>query len=381
MSSLHVEVLERTEADPYEALFAATPNAFIQQSLRWADVIAHLGPDHPYFLLARDATSGKALAGIPLYKFSGAFGSILTSVPQAGPLGGIFFSPSSLSEAPQQDIYRQLYLAACSLAEREGCLALTIITDPMREDALAYEQISPPAFALRNFTQITDLDKLLPTPDAINAGKARFNNDIRRNLAKASETGIEVDWAERPSSAPELFDQWYSLHQKRHGELNAPPLPKTLLQHLLDHLGEQQVSGSAAAGLAIARIGSRLLGGAIFIWHRWVADAFIMSSDSEYLSQGVNYALTAFAARDLHARGARWLNWQSSASRSSGVYAFKERWHSSEHRYSFLTWTFPGFETLLAQPLPALRAAYPWHYVAPFPALQSRATSGVYEKG
>src|SRR5207249_1087653 len=75
----------------YDALFAACPAAFVQQSSPWAEAIAPLGPDRVILLLFHDGT--RDVAGLPLYLFEGPSGPVLTSVPQPGPLGGVFVRP------------------------------------------------------------------------------------------------------------------------------------------------------------------------------------------------------------------------------------------------------------------------------------------------
>lgn len=83
------ELSDRRFRAEYDDLFEACPDAFIQQSTYWAEAIRDLGPDRPIFLLYRDGD--EAIAGLPLYLYEHPRGNVLTSVPQAGPLGGIFF--------------------------------------------------------------------------------------------------------------------------------------------------------------------------------------------------------------------------------------------------------------------------------------------------
>ena len=73
----------------YELLLAACPNAFIQQSIQWSMAIKDEGPDVPIFLLIE--LDGEAIAGMPLYLFKVDWGNIITSIPQPGPIGGVFF--------------------------------------------------------------------------------------------------------------------------------------------------------------------------------------------------------------------------------------------------------------------------------------------------
>ena len=64
--------------------------------------------------------------------------------------------------------------------------------------------------------------------------------------------------------------------------------------------------------------------------------------------------------------GYRYFNWQSSSSRTSGVYQFKQKWGSLEGQHHYLTRITGDITTLRQVPLDAIRAGYPWHYVMPF---------------
>jgi hypothetical protein len=89
----------------YDALFEDCPAAFIQQSTYWSEVIQDLGPDRPIFLLCEE--DGIAVGGLPLYLFRGRFGDVLTSVPQPGPLGGVFLRPG-IGTQQQERVYARI---------------------------------------------------------------------------------------------------------------------------------------------------------------------------------------------------------------------------------------------------------------------------------
>jgi hypothetical protein len=368
--AIKVEIVSREDAALYEILYAQSADVFAQQSTMWADAIARVGQDKPFFLLAWSTASSQPIAGLPLYKFVGPYGSIMTSAPQAGSLGGIFYKQEALAAVSVEEIYASLLDAGRELARREGCVALILTSNPLTRDLDVYQKAAPCAYSLRTFTQVVDLARLFNA-----RGEITLPRGARRNVLKARAAGIQVEWAQTTSGSADCFEEWYALHQKRHRELEASPLPKDLLLGILDCLG-----GAGMAALAVARRSDQLLGGCIFIWNHSIADAFIMSSDSAFLDLGVNYAITHFVLTGLYQRGIGWINWQSSASRSSGVYTFKQRWGSEERVYSYLTWVFPGFEAFLDAPVTSIRSGYPWHYVAPFAALEAGMTSGEFEK-
>src|SRR5207253_230254 len=138
VSALRVEALPRSRVADYEALHAAAEGALAQQSVAWSDVIAPLGPDEPLFLVARD-DAGRAIAGLPLFRFSGPQGAILTSVPQAGPLGGVF-TRHDLAADLRAAAHEALVAAAIARAETERCVALTVITNPFEEATDLYRR-------------------------------------------------------------------------------------------------------------------------------------------------------------------------------------------------------------------------------------------------
>ena len=351
----------------YDRLFAATPGAYIQQSTRWARAIRDIGPDRPIFLLA--SAGGRDIAGLPLYLFAAEPGAILTSVPQAGPLGGIF-AASDLDEAMRDATYAALLSQAQGVAREHDCLALTLITDPFAADIARYERHLAPEFVLENFTQAIALDRIFDGPHIVLTDYRR-----RSGLSRALKAGREAGLSVRASGSEADFNAWYAVHEKRHGELGATPLPRDLLRNLL---AELEPHGEAKLWL-VERAGA-LAGGCLFVRHRDVLDAFIMSMDTAFADLGPNYALTDHALKWARGLGTRWFNWQSSAARSGGVYAFKARWGAEEHIYHFVTKVFCPPERLAALGPDGIKRHYPGHFVLPFGAFADGCRGGRYRK-
>ena len=369
MTTLLNSVLSAKNAAEYENLFNTCSSGFIQQSVYWADVVSPLSPDTPYFLISCDE-QGEPLAGLSLYYFKTQSGEILTSVPHAGPLGGIFYKPDIAGEL-KQDIYNSLLTTVFKLAKDLNCISLTVITNPIENDAELYKNTATPNYVFRNFCQVVELETVIDDNGEYNSGRSKYNNDIKRNLEKASENGIYVEWVNDDAE----FEAWYEIHKKRHNELNATPLPKELLKNIM-----RVLKPAGKGDLALVKQKGRIIGGCIFVWHKKIVDAFIMSSESDYMIYGINHALTDFAIKYFRSKGMQWFNWQS-CKKNSGVYDFKKRWGSREMEYEFLTWTFEGFDKVFETPIEKLAEEYKWHYLAPFEALKRREKTGVYLKG
>ncbi|MHC4322417.1 MAG: hypothetical protein ACYST3_09105 [Planctomycetota bacterium] len=362
------EVLERDVAEPYARLFEKCPHALAQQSLQWSDIISPLSPDKPYFIVVRQKNSPDVIGGLPLYYFRGSMGGILTSVPHAGPLGGVLVR-NDLSNDLIKNVYNALINEVILLAEKNRCIALTIITHPFLQDADLYKSLAQPNYVFSNFTQLIDINSILTEAGRYNTGKSRYNNYINKNLSKARRADITVRWGDNRD-----FLSWYPIHCKRHGELGKDPLPKPLLEGILKRMKPVNMGG-----LAVIQRKDKIIGGCMYIWNKLTVDAFIMSSDSDYFEYGINHAVTDFAVKYFKEQGLKFFNWQS-CDRSSGVYEFKKRWGSFEKDYEFLTWTFPGFERVFAEGKDSVFKAYRWHYLAPYDAIEKRMTHGVFEK-
>jgi hypothetical protein len=361
------QILNENELGKYESLFESCPHALAQQSVSWSKAICPLMGDIPYFLVALSRDDERPMGGLPLYFYAASFGNILTSIPHAGPLGGVFCRRELDAEIKEQ-IYGTLLDAAKELALSLKCVSLTIITNPFEQDINLYEHKLSPSYVFHNFCQIMRLKTLFDPEGSLRLKKAEDNNDVRRNLKKSQKNALNVRWGSLDD-----FSAWYCIHRQRHLELGAIPLPEELLRGLLVRLGPEK------SGLIVVEKQGEVIGGVILVWHRLVADVFIMSTAAEGLKLGANYLLTEFLLREFYERGFEFVNWQS-CRRNSGVYGFKERWGSVEVPYTFLTWTFPGIETVLEKNLEAISREYLWHYVLPFEAVQKQETTGVYAK-
>jgi CelD/BcsL family acetyltransferase involved in cellulose biosynthesis len=351
----------------YDRLFDCVDGAYVQQSTAWARAINDLGPDQPIFLLAR--RGGDDLAGLPLYLFQAEPGNLLTSVPQPGPLGGVF-ARADLDAGTREVAFAALLSRAVELAREHNCITMTLITDPLTADLPLYERHLAPELIFENFTQIVPLGQIFHGEEII-LPRYRRSGSFRQRLRRAMAYGFTL----RAAASEADVARWYEVHVKRHGEVGATPLPRALLERLL-HVLEP----SGRARLWLVEKDGVIVGGGLFVWHRATMDVFIMSMDSTYAAEAPGYALVDAALRWAHGLGVERFNWQSSASRTSGVYAFKARWGAEERQYHFVTKIFALPERLAALGADGIKRHYPGHYVLPFGAFADGCRGGRYRK-
>lgn len=352
----------------YDNFFDSCPNAFIQQSTYWADVIRDIGPDKPIFLLCND--DGQDIAGLPLYLYQQDSGNILTSVPQPGPLGGIFYR-DDISDEKIEDIYRILLKQAVEIAERYHCITLSIITNPFNNDMDFYEKYLSPDFVFENFTQCILNDEIFEGNKIVLRDYNR-RSALSRNLKAGKEYGYEISFCEDKKK----LQDWYEIHKRRHTELGAQPLTFRLFENMFKIL----VSRDKARLILLERDG-QIASGCFFIYHRNVMDVFMLSMNSDYARHGVNYVNTDYSIHWARDMGISHYNWQSSQSRESGVYEYKKRWGSVDNTFYYVTKLLCKPETIQEIGLDSLKRQYQWHYVVPFGVFSEGFDKKYFKKG
>jgi hypothetical protein len=364
MQVIAFDLAETDKRARYDRLFAACPHAFIQQSTQWADVIADLGPDRPIFLLATDG--GRDVGGLPVYLFEGQPGSILTSVPQAGPLGGVFCLPDS----DREQVYASLLAEAESIARAHRCLTLTVITNPISDDIELYRHHLDPSVLFENFTQV------VPLQTAARDGQLTVPNNKKGNPAATIRKAEAANFTTKLCSDDREFESWYAIHAQRAGEIGLPPPNRRLVERIWRDLAKQGLSF-----LQLVMAGDEVAAGCLFIVHRDICDVFAVSMDSRYAANAPNYLAVKAALLEMARRGVKMMNWQSSPRRGDGVYKFKRQWGSEERLYYFVTKTFRPHMEILGIGLEGCQRYYANHYLVPFGVFQTGAIAGTFAKG
>ena len=343
MQIIEIDFTDKRLVERYDRLFEECPNAFIQQSTYWSNVIKDLGPDKPIFLLCENA--GQDVAALPLYLYEHELGNIMTSIPQPGPLGGIFHREDT-SIDKIHEIYMCLLLKAVEIAQHNHCMSLTFITNPFNNDIDFYEKYLSPEFVFENFTQYIPLTQ-----------SVHRSHGHRNNLNKAKKFGFNVKFCE----TLEELRKWYEIHNKRHVEIGTTPLEYCLFENMF-----QQLVTRHKAQLVLVKDDDEIASGAFYIYHRRVLDVFMLSLNSEYAKFAPNYSNTDYSVRWAKELGITIFNWQSSPNKKCGVYQYKKQWGSVDSPYYFVTKILCDPRTIQEIGIDNLKQQYEWHYVLPY---------------
>jgi hypothetical protein len=359
MKVVEIDLTDSSLVQRYDRLFEECPHAFIQQSTYWSRVIKDLGPDIPIFLLCSE--KDEDVAGLPLYLYKNPSGNILTSVPQPGPMGGIFYR-QGLDAETIANAYRVLLNKAVDIAQRNGCIALTLISNPFYDDLNIYKSYMEPTYVFENFTQHIPLETIFKGNKIALRDYNRRSN-LSRNLKKANSFGYTVEFCEDKND----LRKWYEVHRQRHVQLGAMPLEYKLFENMFDSLVPLE-----KARLILVKDGDTICSGCFFIYHEKIMDVFMLSMNPEYVGKGVNYLNVDHSLYWARGLGVDTYNWQSSRDRGCGVYRFKKQWGSVEAGYYFLTKLFCAPDRILEIGIDRIKEEYIWHYVVPF---------GIFEEG
>ena len=358
--SLEVCVSRSSESDfgsefdsELDAFLDTCPESFAQQTPSWRDVITRVARDEAIFLTCRRA--GRLVGLLPTYRFVGPRGSILTSVPLPGPLGGI----ATREDEDRAQIFSALLERCFELARSLACDLVTVITNPFRPDAELYAQIKTPDFILDNALQALNLTEDVAEDGAL----LNASSSLLRNVRGARTSGLVVDETQSLANV----EEWYAIHEKRHRQLGATPLPRELFHAALEHAVP---SGRARFFFIRQGPGGEMAAGGLYLCHGSVVDAFMPSMDARHASLRPNHLLAAHSIAWARSAGYRFYNWQGSPP-EGGVERFKRSWGSRRFEYCFLTWITGDPAAFLDATVNQLVEEYRWHYVLPFDRLGS----------
>lgn len=352
------EVSRLSPADDLEVdgLLNECPTSFAQQTTSWRDVITATDRDEPVFLGCRDG--GRLVGLLPGYRFVGPLGAILTSVPLPGPQGGIVCHPS----ADVERVAAALLEAYVDHAVALDCDLATLITNPFWPDRARVEQHLKPDYVLENSLLALDLERDCD-PEG---GLLRATSALRRNLRKARSGALVIDEEQSESSVAE----WYALHQERHAEIGATPLPRALVFGAFAHMVPRD---RARFFFVRSAENGEMVAGGLYLLHARVIDAFMPAMRSSSASLRPNHLLAAHTIEWARRRGLRFYSWQGSPP-DGGVHRFKAQWGSRDFSYAFVTRVTGDATRFLEAEVADLKQHYAWHYVLPFDRVGANAS-------
>ncbi|MCC6241896.1 MAG: GNAT family N-acetyltransferase [Gemmatimonadaceae bacterium] len=350
---LHVDILCPDEDEMYTRYVAASPSPLIYATLAYRDMlVAALGCTPRYFI-ARDACERVVGVMPAMLSATGPWGPVLNSLPFFGSNGGVIVHNGD------ERVRQALLDAFRGCAVREGCAASTVITSPFERELAMYEQEQRSAAPMCTFRdERIGLLTPLPSGGDIEAELlASFSDPRPRNIRRAISAGVSV------AVSDDLAD-WQFLHATHVENISAIggrvksweffATMRDTLPSDMRRLYVTTVNGERVAAL-------------LLLYANKSVEYFTPATVASFRSlQPLSLAIfrgMADAAREGYAH---W-NWGGTWLTQGGVYDFKRRWGTDEHRYYYYTHIHNA--AVLSATTDELLAAYPNFYVAPFRAL------------
>jgi Acetyltransferase (GNAT) domain len=358
---MEVELVSSENEHEYAEFVDRCPNALVQHTMAWSKAITEVGMDTPVYLLAR--SRGEVIGALPAFLYKSELGNLMLSIPQAGGYGGVIVDQNS----PQrEETYAALLARLVWEGEKRDCLCVTVCTPPFFGNLALYRKYFQSDFEKENFYQYLELGS-----EAVAAGNQqpalKLRENIRRNIRKAQSNNLIVTTEDNGSR----FASWYDLYKKRMRQINAEAIPRSLFEGIRRHVLTQ-----GYGFLLYVLSDNDVIGGGVFVGHNQVIDYFMASADPEQMDKQPNSLLMYEAIKHATARGYRYWNWQSSASRQSPVYSYKSGWGSHEGLHYYLTKAIGDTAKLRRTPLSIIREEYRWHYVMPFEVFDEPSSLG-----
>jgi hypothetical protein len=316
-----------------------------QHDPRWAYVYARLKGDDFYVAVACE--NGRILGTANYTVFHGPLGAIAHANPFMG------YGGCSCVSGREGEVIPTLMRFIADHTKAMGCVTLSMAIPPFQECVTALYVLSlEPEYCFSNFFQYNDLDR-----HPLDCMSSTARHKIVNRLRRTSSLGVTVRLAE----TVEEVDAWLNIYKDRNAKIGVRPLPRQFLMESWKSFVPMR-----KAELFLAYQQAQVLGGGFFVRGRGIVDYFSCAYNDEGMELNANLPVVDVAVKYYMDLGIKRLNWQSSPSRESGVYAFKKRWGAVEGEYVILTKVLSDPEVLTRRPLAEIRDAYCHHFVLPY---------------
>jgi hypothetical protein len=287
---------------------------------------------------------GSLVGILPTFVRESEVGAVYNSLPYFGPNAGVICQSDEMCA----EIHSVLLETLLNFAAQRNTLSCSIYT-PFRSDQFAlYDSVMPSAIVIDKFTQYLDL------------ATAVWSSEINYDLRKASRMGVQVS----TEISPERIDEFFAIYKQNCRDYGIPLKPRRGVDLLLEPNIRDQHSS-----IYFAIQNGRMIAGLLVLWSPVTASYYIPCTLATARALQPGTFLIDRAVQDARARGIRFWNWESSPSRDSGVYRFKEKWGSAEGSYRIYVQSFYPLEKFQQLGREAIARDFPFYFVYPFDLL------------
>ena len=346
---MEIRILDATLEAAYDAFLLRGERTTIKQSNVFRKVLKRILDAEDRYLLAVD-NHGTIRGALPAFVHrNDACGAVLNSLPFFGSNGGV------IRHDGDEDVARLLLEAFDELAREYACASATIVGSPGDDESL-YERLFPHQYTDERIAMVSGLRGEGSPEEYLRKG---FASSLKRNLAKAARSGVEVvkaagavEWA--------FFEDGHRKNMERKG---GTPRPSAYFEAIRAEMKEGRDYKLYTARMDGEPVGALLS----FFFNRTVHYGVPVTRDGFGEFQPAS-RLIFQAMIDAAEEGYAYWNWGGTWKSQTGVYQFKKKWGGEESVYRYYTRDYDLGRYMAMEPAAILRAA-PYFFVLPFDAL------------
>ena len=325
---MQIDILQETSEGDYEAFLHALPTSMLFQSVRYRNMLRQVlpGAEDRYFL-ARETQGGRIVGALPTFVLRHPIsGTVINSLPFFGSNGGVLSLPG-VDRAP---VAKVLLTALKAFAKDENAASTTVVSHPLDTEAALeiYRTELRPSAEDERIGQITPLPPL-PVYSAAEAEVklfALYHQKTRNVIRKAQSSGFEVTHEDTDEAMREL----YAVHEENMTQIGGVVKPYSFFQII-----QKTYRYDDDYRVYIARKDGRVAAALLVFYYNRIAEYFTPVTRAEFRILQPQSLLCLLGMQEAMRRGCTHWNWGGTGLAQTGVYEFKRKWGTEDHRYRY----------------------------------------------
>lgn len=311
----------------------------------YRDMLIKIGVGKPVYLGAY--LDDKLVGLLPSFSFQSSVGVVYNSLPFFGPNSGVLCNADEF----RFEVHAVLFHALFTRALQDKALCCVIYTPFLFNEFDLYDSFMPDALVVERFTQYMSLV-------GISFEHGTRGNDARRAVRSGVTISKEV--------TRERIDVFYNIYEQNCMEFGIPQKPKECIVALT----HSSIVGRFA-DIFFAVHENRLIGGLLVLRSPLTASYYLPCTLTSARALQPGSLLIHYAISKAQSCGLQFWNWESSPSRESGVYRFKEKWGAVESKYRIYVKLLQPGDVFNALGRQGILRHFPNYFVYPFDRLMN----------
>ncbi|HOX22443.1 MAG TPA: GNAT family N-acetyltransferase [Elusimicrobiales bacterium] len=302
-------------------------------------MLSRIGAGEPFYMGAFE--NGRLAGILPGFIKRSEVGTAYCSLPYFGPNAGVMVADDEdgkVHEALLGSVFQ--YMSSC-----HDAVSASFYTPFLFDRYRFYDTALPQAEIVEKQTLYLDLQT------------AQWDKKILYDLRKAQKAGLSIS----EEITPERIQRFYDIYKGNCAEFGIPLKPFEAVRFLAEEgVGDGQVK------CYFAFLNGEMIAGLMMLFSQGVMSYYIPCTLTSARATQPSSTLIDYCVQQSRQMKVRYWNWESSPSKESGVYQFKNKWGSVEKDYRIYVRLFCGKDKLKALGQQKIAESFPYFFVYPF---------------